>query len=288
MIGIRRDADNVCQPVPAHWLMTLSAAAEGEAAEAPPSLLAIADDLTPVEAFLYETEGMPRLERLKAEAMERLPDRQRQLREAYNLREGELLDQRQVLKDSIAKGIPAAKSKLAECERELDALDAKRAETEAALISEIDRVGLGTATVYVRALVLPIPVEQAQRRRDDKVEAIAVKVAREYEETRGAIVEDVSDPKRKMGFDLLSTHPDGPVRYIEVKGRARVGDLELTPNEWAQANNHRDKYWLYVVFNCETTPALRRIADPVAKGIGQPKGGVTIDAGDVLRMSDGL
>jgi hypothetical protein len=24
--------------------------------------------------------------------------------------------------------------------------------------------------------------------------------------------------------------------YIEVKGRARVGDLELTPNERAQAN----------------------------------------------------
>jgi hypothetical protein len=25
-------------------------------------------------------------------------------------------------------------------------------------------------------------------------------------------------------------------RYFEVKGRARVGDLGLTPNEWAKVN----------------------------------------------------
>ena len=284
MIGIQRDADNQCQPVPAHWLMTLIAAEEGKAAEIPSSLLALADDLAQVEAFLYETEGMPRLERLKAEALERLPERRRQLREAYNSREGELLDQRQALREAVAKGVPAAKSKLAECDRELESLDAKRAEAEAALISEIDRMGLGTATIYVRALVLPIPPEQAQRRRDERIEAIAMKVARDHEEGQGAVVEDVSDPQKKMGFDLRSTRPDGSVRYIEVKGRARVGDLELTPNEWAQANNHRGRYWLYAVFNCETMPTLKRIPDPVGKGLGKPKGGVTIDADEVLRL----
>ncbi|MGQ0604502.1 MAG: helicase-related protein [Anaerolineales bacterium] len=284
MTGIRRDADDQCQPLPAHWLMTLIAADEGETAAIPSALLSIADEVAPVETFLYETEGMPRLERLKAEAQDRLPERQRQLREAYNLREGELLDQRRMLQEAVAKGIPAAKSKLADCERELDSLDAKRAEAEAALISEIDRMGLGSVIVYVRALVLPIPVEQAQRRRDEKVEAIAVKVARDYEEARGATVEDVSDPQRKMGFDLLSTHPDGAVRYIEVKGRARIGDLELTPNEWAQANNHRDRYWLYAVFNCETTPTLKRIPDPAGQGLGRPKGGVTIEASDILNL----
>ena len=87
-----------------------------------------------------------------------------------------------------------------------------------------------------------------------------------------------------MGFDLRSTRPDGSVRYIEVKGRARVGDLELTPNEWAQANNHRERYWLYVVFNCDATPALKRIADPAGTGVGRPKGGVTIAAADLLGL----
>jgi hypothetical protein len=113
-----------------------------------------------------------------------------------------------------------------------------------------------------------------------------MKVARDHEVVCGATMEDVSDPQRKMGFDLRSVRPDGSVRFIEVKGRARVGDLELTPNEWAQANNHRDKYWLYVVFNCETKPELRRISDLVSKGIGQPKGGVIIDASDLLKLPD--
>lgn len=285
MIGVRRFADGKCEATPAHWLMTLIAAEENESADLPRDLLAVADELAPVEAFLYEIEGTPRLERLRADALERLPERQRQLREAYNLREAELLEQRRILKEAVAKNIPAAKSKLADCEHELDMLDAKQNEAQAALLSGIDRIGLGQATIYARALVLPIPPKQAQRRRDNKIEAIAMRVARAHEESFGAAVEDVSDPQRKMGFDLRSVRPDGSVRFIEVKGRARVGDIELTPNEWAQANNHRDKYWLYVVFDCETTPTLKRIADPAGKGIGRPKGGVVIDAIEVLSIS---
>jgi len=107
-------------------------------------------------------------------------------------------------------------------------------------------------------------------------------VAREFEERRGATVEDVSDPTKKMGFDIRSARSATEVRYIEVKGRARVGEVELTENEWAQARNHPDRYWLYVVYNCETTPVLRRIKDPAGRGIGRPKGGVTIDAVDII------
>jgi len=50
------------------------------------------------------------------------------------------------------------------------------------------------------------------------------------------------------------------------------------------ADAQRDKYWLYVVFNCETKPELKRIADPAGKGIGRPKGGVTIDANDLVNL----
>ena len=147
---------------------------------------------------------------------------------------------------------------------------------------ELDSLRMGPVTLFATALVLPLPPDQADRRRDDQVELTAVRVSREHEEKLGAYVEDVSDPKKKMGFDLRSRRPDGEVRYIEVKGRARVGSLELTENEWAQAQNHPDRYWLYVVYNCETAPALRRIKDPAGKGIGRPKGGVTIDALEVL------
>jgi hypothetical protein len=102
-----------------------------------------------------------------------------------------------------------------------------------------------------------------------------------------SLIEDVSDPQLGMGFDLRSTRRDGSVRHIEVKGRARVGEVELTENEWNQAGNHRERYWLYVVFNCDSaTPELRRIPDPAGKGIGRPKGGVTIDVVDIIDLME--
>jgi len=54
---------------------------------------------------------------------------------------------------------------------------------------------------------------------------------------------------------------------IEVKGRAQVGEVELSENEWVQACNLRVRYWLYVVYDCGSgrpQPPLR-IQDPFAK-----------------------
>jgi len=42
------------------------------------------------------------------------------------------------------------------------------------------------------------------------------------------------------GFDLLSIRPGGEKRAIEVKGRAGVGEVEVSANEWAKACNLRD------------------------------------------------
>ncbi|MCL4368377.1 MAG: DUF3883 domain-containing protein, partial [Actinobacteria bacterium] len=283
MLGVRRFADGRCEAAPAHLLLDLTPADGHEGAERPETLTAVADDVAPVETFVYETHGAPALERLRREGEARLPERRRQVQVSYALREAELLEQRRRLKDAVARGEPAARTKLAKCEAELDTVDRRRAAAESALVSEIDRMALGPVTLYARALVLPLPADQAERRRNDRIEAIAVREARAHEEARGALVEDVSDPTLAMGFDLRSTRPGGEVRYIEVKGRARVGEIELTENEWNQASNHRDRYWIYVVFNCDSvTPELHRRSDPVGKGIGKPKGGVTIDAAEIL------
>ena len=68
------------------------------------------------------------------------------------------------------------------------------------------------------------------------------------------------------GFDLLSVTPAGGRRAIEVKGRARAGDIELSDNEWAKACNLRDGYWLYAVYDCATArPRLVRVRDPFGK-----------------------
>lgn len=49
------------------------------------------------------------------------------------------------------------------------------------------------------------------------------------------------------------------MRFIEVKGRAGVGEVALTDNEYKTAQRMTKDYWLYVVFNCGTTPQLHLI-----------------------------
>ncbi len=286
MVGVRRYEDGRCEEVAAHLLLELFDATSDEAETAPGALVQAASDNSPVEAFIYEKHGTPLLEHARQDAEDRLTERQKQLKNAYSLYEAELLEARRRLKDAVTRGEPVARTKLTECETALNHLDERRAAGEAALLFETDSLRLGPVTLYARAIALPLPPGEAARRRDDRVEMIAVKIAWEHEKVLGATVEDVSDPQKAMGFDLKSTRPNGDIRYIEVKGRARVGGLELSENEWAQARNHPDRYWLYVVYDCDTVPKLKRIKDPAGKGIGKPKGGVTIDAAEVIGILD--
>jgi len=47
------------------------------------------------------------------------------------------------------------------------------------------------------------------------------------------------------------------VRFIEVKGRADIGGIALTTNEYNTAKRLRRDYWLYVVFHWGTlNPSL--------------------------------
>ena len=107
--------------------------------------------------------------------------------------------------------------------------------------------------------------------RDDEIEAIAIKKAMEYEQARGW--NPVSVEKENRGFDLISRkpHAEDPetavdVRFIEVKGRAGVGEIALTSNEYKTAERLKDDYWLYVVFNCATEPQVYPIQNPARLG----------------------
>ena len=157
----------------------------------------------------------------------------------------------------VAKGIPAAQTKLNNCDQEIKALPKKRAEAEANLIREIEGIQLYPVDVYVRAFVTTAPTEEIPTKTLRDAEAIALNTVIKYERDRGAEVKDVSNPSLKKGFDLQSIYPNGEVRYIEVKGRTGITGVELTANEWRQAANHQDRYWLYVVYHCDTeTPVI--------------------------------
>jgi hypothetical protein len=146
------------------------------------------------------------------------------------------------------------------------------------------------------ALVVPSDDPENRTRFDAEVEAIAMKIARAFEEAAGAVVKDVSKPQRARaaglpdnpGFDLLAQRPGEGDRNIEVKGRARIGDVELTENEWAKACNARDRYWLYVVFDCGTPhPRLLRVRDPFGKLIVRARGSIRIDGRAVFDAAEG-
>lgn len=149
-------------------------------------------------------------------------------------------------------------------------LTAKRRELEMEQHCMIDQV-----THLGSAWVLPHPERSspgiAPMVRDPEIERIAVDFAMAHERARGWDVESVESENR--GFDLISRrpHPEDPktaieVRFIEVKGRAGVGEIAVSENEYRTAERLKGDYWLYAVFNCASKPELHSISDPVRLG----------------------
>jgi len=134
-------------------------------------------------------------------------------------------------------------------------------------VSNIQHVG--------SAWVVPHPERETpairQMVNDPEIERIAVETVTKMEEARGYKVQSVESENR--GFDLISRrpHPHDPdtaveVRFIEVKGRAHVGDVALTSNEFKTAERLKEDYWLYVVFDCANEPNCHVVRNPAKMG----------------------
>ena len=122
---------------------------------------------------------------------------------------------------------------------------------------------------------------------DKNIEAIAIRVARNFEADRyNARVVDVSAPNLAKGYDLESHHANGDVVAIEVKGRAGRSAVHLTENEWPTALIVRDHYWLYVVVDCASNPVLYRVQNPAFKLAVKSRQSFTVTFGDILREAE--
>lgn len=181
----------------------------------------------------------------------------------------ELLDQKEA--GSTESGLDG---RLKQFEDRLDELN-NRLEKRRQELQQERECSIGNIEHIGRAWVLPHPERQspelAPMVRDEEIERIAVQAVIAYEEARGWKVESVESENR--GFDLISRrpHPEDAqtcieVRFIEVKGRAGIGEVALTTNEYKTAERMTTDYWLYVVFNCATTPEVKVIQDPARLG----------------------
>lgn len=159
-------------------------------------------------------------------------------------------------------------------EERLDELN-QRLESRLAELEQERHCTLADIQHHGRAWVLPHPERQspgiAPMVRDDEIERRAVEAVIAYERERGWVAESVERDNR--GFDLVSRrpHPEDAataieVRFIEVKGRASVGEIALTSNEYKTAERLRQDYWLYVVFDCATEPKIHLVQDPARLG----------------------
>lgn len=182
-----------------------------------------------------------------------------------NLRLAELIGQQQSGDSTqlLAANIKQAEDRVDELNGRLERRRQELQQERNCTISDIQRLGC--------AWVLPHP-ERAQPEvaglvRDDEIERIAVETVIAHEQARGWEIESVEKDNR--GFDLISRrpHPEDAktaieVRFIEVKGRAAVGEVGLTANEYKTAQRLKKDYWLYVVFNCAVTPEINPVQDP--------------------------
>jgi superfamily II DNA or RNA helicase/DNA-binding XRE family transcriptional regulator len=299
LIGLRQDADGTIVLCPVEHLLLLRGMPEAAPGSIPLARLArglvqsLPDWLAanPVAALVEEHRARCELN---------LPERLDWVTRGFDFKTAELIARRQRASEEARSGDARAKAELTKVKDQQRSLTAERDRRLAALKAEPALIAPGEATLLAHALVVPTSEPEEQKRYDTQIELIAMQLARAHEEAAGATVYDVSKPELARraglndwpGFDLHSRRPPGirgPAedRAIEVKGCASSGGVEITENEWANACTQRDRYWLYVAFDCATPqPRLVRVKDPFGRLLARAKGSMLITATEILSAGD--
>jgi len=286
LLGIRQEPGAPLVEAPVEHLMLLRAGAPFTSAALVAAQVGL-QSLSHVAEFARDTLAGATAESRRSSLRAMREDRERQIQLGYDYHEAELAEARVKLRERAAAGDGLARAELEKVKARQVDLAARRERALRAIEREPDLISVGEPRFIAHALVVPSSDPADREAHDAEIELIAMRVARAYEESLGARVEDVCDPRLKKGFDLLSFRPDEAELAIEVKGRARVGAVELSENEWAKAATLREKYWLYVVYDCGTAhPRLLRIQDPFGRLLARLKGNVLIDADEILGAAE--
>jgi hypothetical protein len=309
LVGMRQEEGGQIEECPVESLLLLHGANEGIGGGVPLAVRTFANTVGAAcehaEAYALQGIARPIADRHRQALLDSLPEREGFITSGYRYEEDQLLAQRVMKAAQAREGDAKAAVELSAIRDRQRALETLKEQALATIHREPELIAPGEVQFLAHALVVPSTDPEDRRRHDDEIEKIAVRIASEYEREQGWVARDVSTPplaraaglSDNPGFDILSNRPAFGAtsakstildeRAIEVKGRAGVGDIELTENEWSRSCNLRDRYWLYVVFDCgSSSPRLLRVQDPFRKLVTTAKGGVIIDEGEIIRAAD--
>ena len=301
LVGLVQTKEGSAEQFPVEHLLLLRGVSGFAPSRVP--LAALARMMMP-DATAYTrdviAEGLAQVHRQRL--IDSLPRRLEFLTRGFDYQAAELATVRARLTPKARSGDQHALlelSRVRESQRSLAASRELRLET---LKSEVDQIRSGEVEYLAHALVIPAYDTEDTERYDADVEAVALEVVTAYEEGLGAKVEDVSRPELARragltdwpGFDIRSRRPpsdlgDREERAIEVKGRAGTSHVELSENEWYKACNLRERYWLYVVYDCATpNPRLVRVCDPFGRLLmrGRETSSHTVAPSEVIEAAE--
>lgn len=294
LVGVRQSEGADLKVGPVEHLLLLKGGA-GLPPSAQRLAIAAQDRADLARAYLSERIARKMAVDRRSEMLEALPDRESFLLRGFNFQEAELAAARAAQSQKARHGHKGAQLELARVKAQQRELASRRASALAVLRREPELIVPGQVTFLAHALAVPSTSPDDRKRHDAEVEKVAMQLAWAFEAAAGADVKDVHTPELARavglsdnpGFDLLSTRPGGGPCGIEVKGRSRTGEVEVTANEWAKACNMRDRYWLYVVYDCATpSPRLVRVQDPFGRLLAKAKGSVLIGPTEVITASE--
>src|SRR6266700_784258 len=265
----------------------------------PPSLVnfaANADDAAVFAVTFAREQVVEKMAQRRREALlADMPARKEFIERSFIYQAADLAELRKKQKEKADQGDRRAKGELTRVKQRQQELAQRKEEVLAVIERESTLVMPGKITFLAHALVAPSSDPEERIRYDADVEATAVRVARAHEEALGATVIDVSTAERAMaaglgewpGFDLWSWRPNGERMAIEVKGRVGFGTVELTENEYIQACQLQDGYWLYTVFECaKQQPRLCRVQNPFKKLMVNEKKRFVINEGAIFSAAE--
>ncbi len=229
-------------------------------------------------AFLQELR-----QRLKLDSKDRVRD----LARGFDFQMSQLAERRRELSRKLKEGDASVEKRLQEVKEKQAALSEERAKAMLREERLPELLEIGDLKRLAIALVVPDPSKEARDAFDRDIEAMAVRIATNYEvDHYSAKVFDVSNPRLGKGYDLESHRANGEKVAIEVKGRAGRSTVHMTENEWPTAANVREKYYLYCVFDCASSPQLFRVQDPFGKLLVKSQQSFTINPGQIIREAE--